>query len=110
MNMFLQSEKTKTVGIRFPASLLGVFGMALLLGACSGSGGQSGGSQVAENGEPLICEEIEVTGTRFPRRVCRTEGAWAAIRANKRGAVDEFDRQINENEGIRGDASQSPYG
>ena len=51
--------------------------------------------------QKIECRYIEVTGSRFKRKVCEFKETWAAIdKENKRDA-DEFFRDTNEKSGLK---------
>lgn len=39
--------------------------------------------------QKMVCKTIEVTGTRFPTRECRTKQQWAEMQAAAREYVDK---------------------
>ena len=47
-------------------------------------------------GEPLVCRRLKVTGTRFAKKECKTEEAWAEYdeytNSNARESTDKFQR------------------
>lgn len=63
-----------------------------ILLACAGT---PDAEQLAAN-ENLVCQKIEVTGTRFAREVCRTPAQWEATSERQRGVAEEFGRQSRE--------------
>jgi hypothetical protein len=60
----------------------------------------AGGSQMAANvgpdGEPLVCRSMQVIGTRFPQKECKTAEAWeqydAYTKDNAKESTDKFQR------------------
>ncbi len=42
----------------------------------------------ADDGDTVVCKSIEVTGTRFSTRECKTKTQWADITRNARDYVD----------------------
>lgn len=81
---------------------------ALLLSACAASAGpgmQAGSDQrstsalegkVAPDGTPVTCRSMQVTGSRFPAKDCRSQAAWQqfdeAMAENARSQTDKFQR------------------
>jgi hypothetical protein len=64
---------------------------------------------VASAEEPAkLCRSMQVTGTNFRERVCRTADEWNAIQRSERRAVQEFSRQSSENAAVNG--NNSPRG
>ena len=73
--------------------------LGTIVAACATS---SDGSQqvaaanVGPDGEPLICRKMAVTGTRFPRKECKTAEAWeeydAYTEGNAKEQTDGFQR------------------
>ena len=60
--------------------LLGVaLAGAICLGACVYTPAETKVAEatVGPNGEPLVCERVDVPGSIFPDRVCMSEEAWA---------------------------------
>ena len=51
----------------------------------------------------LECRSIEVTGSRFKRKICQTKEAWAKISNKNKKEAGEFSRGITEQSGIRTD-------
>lgn len=41
------------------------------------------------DGQTEVCKTIQVTGTRFPERQCRTKADWAAMQAAARDFVNK---------------------
>jgi hypothetical protein len=78
-----------------------VSGIALLLAACASEpvtptaidGAATAG---ALGGDEVICKEVEVTGTRFGRRVCQTESEWNIAERGQRGSGQGYTRQTQE--------------
>lgn len=52
------------------------------------------------NQEELECRYVDVTGSRFKKKVCKTKETWAAISKKTRGEADELTRGINEQSGV----------
>jgi ABC-type glycerol-3-phosphate transport system substrate-binding protein len=72
--------------------------MAGFLAACSSAstGAQSVALNTGPDGEPVVCRKMQVTGTRFPLKECKTEEAWAAYdeytNANAKESTDKYQR------------------
>ena len=47
----------------------------------------------------IECRYVDVTGSRFKRKICKTKETWAAISKKNRGEADEFVRGITEQSG-----------
>jgi len=79
-------------------TLTAVAGLAALVSACAtpAADGSAGSANVAGNGEKLVCRSIEITGTRFPQKECKTAEAWAQYDAytkeNAKESTDKFQR------------------
>lgn len=76
-----------------------VAGLAAILSACTTSVSAGGGQTsqlVGPDGEPLVCRNIKVTGTRFPEKTCKTAEAWeqydAYTNGNAKELTDKFQR------------------
>ena len=81
---------------------LAAAGAAVFLSACttSATGGQAMAANVGPDGEPLICRKIEVTGTRFPQKECKTAEAWEAYdKYTNEGAKEQTDKFQRLNSG-----------
>lgn len=65
-------------------------------------------ANVGPNGEPLVCRNIPVTGTRFPQKECKTAEAWAEYDAyTNSNAKESTDRLQRLNTGC---ATQAEFG
>jgi len=79
-------------------TLIAAAGLTAFVSACAtpAAGGSAGAANVASNGEKLVCRSIEVTGTRFPQKECKTAEAWAEYDAytkeNAKESTDKFQR------------------
>ncbi|HRX75162.1 MAG TPA: hypothetical protein P5341_13725 [Hyphomonas sp.] len=66
--------------------------LAASLAACA-TPATGGPEQVASltgpDGEPVICREVKVTGTRFPQKTCKTAEAWEQFDAYTNGSAKE---------------------
>jgi hypothetical protein len=51
----------------------------------------------------LECRTVEVTGTRFTRKVCEYKETWAAIDKKNKKEAEKFVREIDEQSGIVGE-------
>ncbi|RAN39274.1 hypothetical protein [Hyphomonas sp. GM-8P] len=77
---------------------LSALGLAALATACStpAETTQTAAANVGPNGEPLVCRNIKVTGTRFPQKECKTAEAWeqydAYTNGNAKESTDKFQR------------------
>lgn len=77
---------------------LSALGLAALATACAtpAAGNQTVAANVGPDGEPLVCRSIEVTGTRFPQKECKTAEAWeqfdAYTKENAKESTDKFQR------------------
>ena len=68
-------------------SVLALAGSVAFLAACAAApAGTQKAANVGPNGEPLVCRSIQVTGTRFPQKECKTAESW-----------ESFDRYTNDN-------------
>lgn len=51
---------------------------------------------VTADGEDIICRKFEITGTRFPENICKTQAAWDAFdeytNSNAKEQADKFQR------------------
>ncbi len=51
---------------------------------------------IAPDGTKVKCRKVEVIGTRFPKRECKSEGAWkqfdAMMKTNAKDAADRLQR------------------
>lgn len=73
---------------------------ALLLAACTTPAAtqtaQLADPQTGPNGEPLVCRDVKVTGTRFPQKICKTEEVWKEFDGitndNAKEQTDKFQR------------------
>jgi hypothetical protein len=54
----------------------------------------------AADAHEVVCREIEVTGTRFGQRICRTRAEWNIVENQQRQAAREYTRQTRENAAI----------
>ena len=76
--------------------------MLPLAGACTSPAASapaqlaSTAQNVGPNGEPLLCRRLKVTGTRFAKKECKTEEAWAQYdeytNGNARESTDKLQR------------------
>lgn len=80
-------------------ALLGISAIALatLATACASAPGTTqAAANLGPNGEPLVCRKMQVTGTRFPERTCKTAAAWeeydAYTKSNAKESTDKFQR------------------
>lgn len=52
--------------------------------------------QMAPDGTPVVCRSMQVTGSRFPARDCRSQAAWEVfdqtMAENARSQTDGFQR------------------
>ena len=61
--------------------------------------------------QELECRTVEVTGTRFTRKICEFKEVWASIDKENRQEADEFVSEITRQSGINPeDTGGSPYG
>ena len=72
-------------------------GLAALVTACaSAPAGTQTAANAGPNGEPLVCRSIQVTGTRFPERTCKTAEVWeqydAYTKENAKESTDKIQR------------------
>lgn len=70
-----------------------------LLSACVGPD-YDREARLASGGEGMVCQSVEITGTRFPKRVCRTQAEWDLENNQDRQAADEYGRQTRENSSL----------
>lgn len=76
---------------------LAALGLTALATACatSSTSGQMA-ANVGPDGEPLVCRSIQITGTRFPQKECKTVEAWEQYDAytndNAKESTDKFQR------------------
>ena len=82
----------------FDLRILGA-GLALALSACTtptAGGPQTVAAMTGPNGEPVVCRDIKVTGTRFPQKVCKTAEVWESYddytNSNAKESTDKFQR------------------
>lgn len=88
---------------KLPPMLFPVLGVTLLASACANqpeSATDTLASGDPQQSERVVCEDVEVTGTRFPKRVCRTERVWEMTGDAQRAAAEEFGRQSRENAAV----------
>lgn len=95
------------------ARIVLVSGIAMMAGACA-SGPVAGTSTSADSGsgasatmslnatssarnDELVCRDVEVTGTRFPKRVCKPASEWSDLGRRQSADAREFIRQTVEN-------------
>lgn len=78
--------------------VLSLLSVALLCG-CVGPG-YDREARLASGGEGMVCQSVEITGTRFPKRVCRTQAEWDLENSQDRQASDEYGRQTRENSSL----------
>ncbi|KJS24387.1 MAG: hypothetical protein VR75_15370 [Hyphomonadaceae bacterium BRH_c29] len=77
---------------------LAAVSLAGFLAACSSAstGAQSVALNIGQDGEPIVCRKMWVTGTRFPLKECKTEEAWTAYdeytNANAKESTDKYQR------------------
>ncbi|MES2603895.1 MAG: hypothetical protein V4603_03100, partial [Pseudomonadota bacterium] len=82
--------------------LLVVTGLAAVISACATD---PAATELAANTvaaadtpkEEVICRKQKVTGSNFPKEVCRTARQWGVISGNQRAAADEYSRQSTQN-------------
>ncbi|MFC1839733.1 hypothetical protein ACFL1N_09145 [Thermodesulfobacteriota bacterium] len=58
----------------------------------------------------LECRYIEVTGSRFKKKICKSKEAWAKISKRHKSEADEFVRGITEKSGISTSGETDPAG
>lgn len=77
-----------------------VFGLAVFATACASESVKptsvASTAPAAADGA-VFCREVEVTGTRFRRRVCRTQEEWSALDEEQRAAGQAFTRDTQGN-------------
>ena len=56
----------------------------------------------------LECRTLEITGTRFKRKVCEYKETWAAIDKKNKKDANEFVRGIDEQSGIVSEEGTDP--
>lgn len=90
-------------------ALVGIIGVTLLATACntastkqSANPGEVSDEAVASN-EQRVCREVEVTGSHFKRKICRSASTWRAIDASERRATDGLTGELNERSTISPD-------
>ena len=76
---------------------LAALGLAAVTTACATSSSTTQtAANVGPDGKPLVCRSIQVTGTRFPQKECKTAEAWeqfdAYTKDNAKQSTDKFQR------------------
>lgn len=89
--------------------ILCIFSAVMLMAGCNtastkqtSNSGEVSDETVANN-EQQVCREIEITGSRFKRKICRTAATWNAIDSAERRGTDEYTRELNERSTISPD-------
>lgn len=76
---------------------LAALGLAAVTTACATSPSTTQtAANVGPDGEPLVCRSMQITGTRFPQKECKTAEAWeqydAYTNGNAKESTDKFQR------------------
>ena len=99
-SLFTFEKMKKDLGNTY-MSLICIIVIMLLTTSCNTVPTKQTASTGAENTqEELECRYIEVSGSRFKRKICRTKETWAAISKKNRGDADELVRGLNDQSGI----------
>jgi len=61
---------------------------------------KSDNETTANKKQELECRDVEITGSRFKRKVCEYKETWAAIDKKNERQTDELVRNITEQSGI----------
>lgn len=115
MRRFLPFEETEGASPCRRAALVFVSGLALLIGACAservattayapGSAPATSVTATASlhalarrGNEEMVCRDVEVTGTRFAKQVCKPANEWSDLRRQQQAEAREYMRQTIEN-------------
>ena len=84
--------------IRILPLLACVFGITLLAGGCNSESVKD--TSLASNDSGRVCREIEVTGSHFKKRICRSAATWEAIDRAEREGADDYTRQSSERSAV----------
>lgn len=53
----------------------------------------------ADPNDPISCRRVQLTGTTFRQKICRTRSEWAGVNSDRTSA-EEFTRGIRENSAV----------
>lgn len=106
MRIFQYTERTRHALAKLPRSAVLILAAASVTGACASGTvreaaiADTGTAAAAPRLDDEVCRNVEVTGTRFPQRICRPRGEWEAADRGQKDAADEYTRQTRENAGV----------